>query len=70
MAARRQRVFALDELLGQPRGWTKTDRESLRDLVCDAASELLHARNGDDDDDELKALFARHAEIDFDTERQ
>ncbi len=72
MAARKQWVFALDELLGQPRGWTKTDRETLRELVCDAAGELLHARddNGDDDDEELKALFARHAEIDFDTERQ
>ncbi|MCY1235557.1 hypothetical protein D9M72_481790 [compost metagenome] len=71
LAARRQWVFALDELLGQPRGWTKTDRETLRELVCDAASELLHARDGNgDEDDELKALFARHAEIDFDTERQ
>ena len=72
MAVRRQWVFALDELLGQPRGWTKTDRETLRELVCDAAGELLHARdgNGDDEDEELKALFARHAEIDFDTERQ
>ena len=72
MAARRQWVFALDELLGQPRGWTKTDRETLRELVCDAASELLHARDGsgDEEDEELKALFARHAEIDFDTDRQ
>lgn len=62
LAAHRQWVFALDELLGQPRGW-KTNRETLRELVCDAASELLHARdgNGDDDDGELKALFARHA---------
>ncbi|WP_447779663.1 hypothetical protein [Variovorax boronicumulans] len=76
MAVRRQWVFALDALLGQPRGWTKTDRETLRELVCDAASELLHARdgNGDDgddgDDEELKALFARHAEIDFEADRQ
>ncbi|HWV04315.1 hypothetical protein [Ralstonia sp.] len=63
-------VFALDELLGQPRGWTKTDRETLRELVCDAAGELLHARDGNgDEDEELKVLFARHAEIDFDTER-
>jgi hypothetical protein len=66
MAARRQWVFALDELLGQ-RGWTKAERETLGELVCDAAGELLHAR---DDDEELKALFAKHAEVDFDTERQ
>jgi hypothetical protein len=66
MAARRQWVFALDELLGQ-RGWTKAERETLGELVCDAAGELLHAR---DDDEELKVLFAKHAEFDFDTERQ
>jgi hypothetical protein len=66
MAARRQWVFALDELLGQ-RGWTKAERETLSELVCDAAGELLHGR---DDDEELKVLFARHAEVDFDTERQ
>ncbi|BEP72042.1 MULTISPECIES: hypothetical protein [unclassified Variovorax] len=72
LAARRQWVFALDELLGQPRGWTQTDREPLRELVCDAAGELLHALDGDDEnnDEELKALFAWHAEIDFDTDRQ
>ena len=66
MAARRQWVFALDELLGQ-RGWTKAERDTLGELVCDTAGELLHAR---DDDEELKALFAKHAEVDFDTERQ
>ena len=66
MAARRQWAFALDELLGQ-RGWTKAERDTLSELVCDTADELLHAR---DDDQELKALFAKHAGVDFDTERQ
>src|SRR5205085_3856074 len=32
-----------------------------------AADELLHAN---DDDAALKALFAKHAEVDFDTEQQ
>lgn len=66
MAARRQWVFALEELLGQ-RGWTRAERDTLSELVCDTASALLHAR---DDDEALKALFAKHAEVDFDTERQ
>lgn len=66
MAARRRWVFALDGLLGR-HGWTNTERDTLGELVCDAAGELLNAR---DEDDELKALFAKHAEVDFDTERQ
>jgi hypothetical protein len=66
MAARREWVFALDVLLGRP-GWTKAERGALRDLVCDTAGELLHAS---EDDAALKALFAKHAEVDFDTERQ
>lgn len=66
MAARREWVFALDVLLGRP-GWTKAERGTLRDLVCDTASELLHASEGDA---ALKALFAKHAEVDFDVERQ
>jgi PIN domain nuclease of toxin-antitoxin system len=66
-AARRQWVFALDELLDQ-RGWTKAQRNTLGEMVCETAGELLHA--GGDDDAALKALFAKHAEVDFDTERQ
>jgi PIN domain nuclease of toxin-antitoxin system len=66
MAARREWVFALDVLLGRP-GWTRAERGTLRDLVCDMAGELLHAG---EDDAALKALFAKHAEVDFDTERQ
>ena len=66
MAARRQWVFALDSLLGQ-RGWTKAERDTLRQLVYETAGALLSAR---DDDAELKALFDQHAEVDFDTEQQ
>lgn len=65
-AARRQWVFALDALLGQRR-WSGAERDTLSELVCDVAGDLLHAR---DDDEELKTLFARHAGVDFDTERQ
>ncbi len=66
MAARREWAFALDAQLTQRR-WAKAERETLRTLLCDAAGELLDAR---DDDAELKALFDKHAEVDFDIERQ
>ncbi|MBI3368514.1 MAG: J domain-containing protein [Burkholderiales bacterium] len=65
-AARRQWVLALDGLLDQ-RGWAKAERATLAELVCDLASELLDAN---DDDAELRAVFAKHAEVDFDTERR
>jgi hypothetical protein len=63
LAASRQWVFALDGLLGQP-GWSKAERATLGELLCEAAGQLLAARG---DDAELKALFDRHAEVDFDT---
>ncbi|WP_028998793.1 J domain-containing protein [Azohydromonas australica] len=66
MAARRDWSFALDAQLTQHR-WAKAERETLRTLLCEAAGELLGTR---DDDAELKALFDKHAEVDFDTERQ
>ena len=66
MVLSRQWAFALDALLGQ-RGWTKAERETLRELVCDEAADLLAAS---EDDEELKALYARHAGTDFETERQ
>lgn len=63
---RREWVFALDALLGQP-GWSRTERATLRELACDSVGELLDAN---DDDVALKALFAKHNKVDFDTERQ
>jgi PIN domain nuclease of toxin-antitoxin system len=64
-ATRRQWIFALQALIGG-RGWTRAERETMNELVCEAAGELLEA---DDGDAELKALFARHAQADFDAER-
>ena len=66
LAGRRQWVFALDALLDQ-RNWTRAERGTLRELVCDAAGELLAARG---EDAALKALFDKHAEVDFDTEQR
>jgi hypothetical protein len=66
LAGHRQWVWALDAALEQ-RNWTHAERGTLRELLCEAAAELLDARG---DDSELKALFDKHAEVDFDTEQR
>jgi hypothetical protein len=67
LTVHRQWTFALDRLLDQP-GWTKAERATLRELICENAAELLDA--AEEDDAELKALFDKHAEVDFDTEQR
>ncbi len=64
-AEQRRWAFALDAVLAR-KGWTRAERETLSELICDAVGELLEA---DVDDAELKRLFAKHADVDFDTER-
>jgi hypothetical protein len=66
LAGHRQWVLALDAALAR-REWTKVERETLRELVCEAAGELLEATG---EDQELEALFARHAGVDFATEQR
>ncbi|MDM0117501.1 J domain-containing protein [Variovorax sp. J22R133] len=66
LAGHRQWVWALDAALEQ-RNWTHAERGTLRELLCEAAGEMLDARG---DDSELKALFDKHAEVDFDTEQR
>lgn len=66
LAGQRQWVFAFDVVLDQ-RGWSKAERDTLREILCEAAGELLEARG---EDEQLKALFDKHAEIDFDTEQR
>jgi hypothetical protein len=63
--ALRRQVFALDEAAGR-KGLTRAERETLGEIICEAAAELLSA---DDGDERLKAVFAKYAESDFDTER-
>jgi hypothetical protein len=62
-AALRQWLFGLDALLEQ-RSWTKAERATLRELICESASALAA---GGDGDAEMKALFDKHSEVDFDT---
>ena len=66
-AAHREWLFALDGLLNQ-RGWTKSERALLRELICDGAAQLLDTAG--QDDPALKALFDKHGDVDFDTEQQ
>ncbi len=62
----RQWVLALDAALEQA-NWTKAERATLREVLCDAAGELLAGRG---EDEQIKALFDKHSEVDFDTEQR
>ena len=62
----RESVFALDLLLDQP-NWSKSERVALRDMLCWTAEALLAANANDA---ELKAVFDKHSEVDFDTGKQ
>jgi len=64
-AVTRQWAFALDEALGKD-SWTATQRMTLRLLLCEAADSVLASA----DDPELKALFDKHADVDYDTEQR
>ena len=68
-AEQRLWCFALDRLLGQP-DWSRSESATLRELLCDAAADLLSDGNEDAPDAALKALFDLHADVDFDTEQQ
>lgn len=62
----RKLVFALDGLLDQD-GWSRPDRTTLRTMLCGEAGQLLQDAP---DDEELRALFDKHSEVDFATGKQ
>lgn len=64
-AERRQHLLALDALFDQP-DWTRTERSTLQALITEGADDLLAV---DADDAEIKALYDKHSEVDFDTEQ-
>jgi hypothetical protein len=67
-ATRRAWVLAMDAAsLGK--GWTKGERAIWDDLVSEAARSLLMTMPADQSDPELKALYERHAQVDFEEER-
>ncbi len=66
LAGHRQWVLALDAALDR-KSWTKTERTTLRELLCDAAGDLLA---GLGDEEQIRALFDKHSEVDFHTEER
>jgi hypothetical protein len=66
LVGHRQWVLELDVALDRP-NWTKAERVTLRELLCEAAGELLGGRGADA---QIKALFDKHSEVDFDTEQR
>lgn len=66
LAGHRQWVLALDAALDQ-KNWTKAERATLREVLCEAAGELLAGRG---EDEQIRALFDKHSEVDFDTEQR
>lgn len=58
----RQWVIALDGQL-QRKGWSRAERQLLREQLCEAAVSLLEQHG---DDLQVKALHDKHAERDFD----
>ena len=59
-------VLAMEEV-SLHKGWSKTDSGTWSDLICETAGSLLEA--GETDDAELRAVYQRHADIDFEEER-
>lgn len=68
-AARRAWAFELEALQGAQR-WSKADTATLSEMICDVCGALLDAAGDGEPDAELKALYNRHAELDFDSEEQ
>ena len=65
--ARRAWAFELEGQFAAHR-WSKTDAQTMAQMICDLCVGLLdEAARGDTSDDELKALHDRHAEIDYDS---
>ena len=68
-AARRRWAFALDALHAQA-GWTRSQRDLMSELICEAAADLLEGqRPGGAPDAELHALFADHAGVTFEEDQ-
>jgi hypothetical protein len=62
----RECVFALDRLIDQT-GWSRVERTELRQILRGSADVLLELNGADE---EIKALYDKHSEVDFDTEKQ
>lgn len=66
MAAQRTWVFALNTLFDRA-GWSPAEARTLSELISETGGYLLEAK---DDDIELRALFLKHAGVEFEAGRQ
>jgi len=65
VAAMSEWLFALDRVLPQ-RWWTRSERSTLREVLCRDATELLKIKPSD----AVKELFEKHSAVDFDASRR
>jgi hypothetical protein len=61
--ALRNTVFAIDKLLDQ-RGWSRAEQAALRDILTGTSEVLLEVAG---EDAEIKAVYNKHSNLDFDT---
>lgn len=67
--AAERKAFALQlETLQLSHKWSRADKETLSEWICDLSGALLET--ADEPDPELKALYNRHSDTDFDSEAQ
>jgi hypothetical protein len=63
--ALRETIFAIDRLLDQ-RGWSRAEQAALRDILTGTAEIVIEVAG---EDPEIKAVFNKHSNLDFDTAR-
>lgn len=69
MVERRAWLNELDTAAGQT-GWTRSERETLSEIILDLAAMLIEITPDEDEIPALKAVFNKHSEVDFDSEEQ
>lgn len=65
---RRGVVQRLDALLAG-KGWTRGDRATMREVICEVLPGLIEDSDAEEAE-ALKAIYDRHSEVDFDTENR
>ena len=61
--ALRETIFAIDRLLDQ-RGWSRAEQAALRNILTGTAEVVIEVAG---EDPEIKAVFNKHSNVDFDT---
>jgi hypothetical protein len=61
--ALRETIFAIDRLLDE-RGWSRAEQASLRSILTGTAEVVIEVAG---EDPEIKAVYNKHSDVDFDT---